>query len=34
MENTPTGCGDDLPTILGISKNEPKARSVQDEKYS
>ena len=23
MENTPTGCADDLPTILGIFKNDP-----------
>ena len=28
MENTPTGCGSDLLTILGISKNVPKCRSV------
>ena len=28
MENTPTGCGDDLLTILGIFKNDPKSRSV------
>ena len=28
MENTPTGCADDLPTILRNSKNEPKSRSV------
>ena len=28
MENTPTGCADDLPTILGIYKNDPKSRSV------
>ena len=28
MENTPKGCADGLPTILGIFKNEPKSRSV------
>ena len=28
MENTPTGCAVDLPTILGIYKNESKSRSV------
>ena len=28
MENTPTGHADDLPTILGIFKNDPKSRSV------
>ena len=28
MENTPTGHADDLPAILGISKNDPKSRSV------
>lgn len=28
MENTPTGRADDLPTLLGIFKNEPKSRSV------
>ena len=28
MENPPTVCADDLPTILGIFKNDPKSRSV------
>ena len=28
MEDTPTECADDLPTILGIFKNDPKSRSV------
>ena len=28
MGNTPTGCADDLPTILIIFKNDPKSRSV------
>jgi hypothetical protein len=28
MENTPTGCGSDLPTILRILKNDSKSRSV------
>jgi len=28
MEYTPTGHADDLPTILGILKNDPKSRSV------
>ena len=28
MENTPTAHADDLPTTLGISKNDPKSRSV------
>ena len=28
MENTPTGRADDLPTILGIFKNDQKSRSV------
>ena len=28
MENTPRGHADDLPTILGIFKNDPKSRSV------
>ena len=26
--NTPTGHADDLPTILGVFKNDPKSRSV------
>ena len=30
MENTPTVCADNLPTILGIFKNEPKSRSVNN----
>ena len=30
MENTPTGRADDLPTILGIFKNDPKSRSVNN----
>ena len=30
MGNTPTGRADDLPTILGISKNELKSRSVNN----
>ena len=30
MENTPTGCGSDLPTILRILKNDPKSRSVNN----
>ena len=30
MENTPTGCGSDLPTILGFFKNDLKSRSVND----
>ena len=29
MENTPTVCADDLPTILGIFKNEPISRSAR-----
>ena len=28
MENTPAVCADDLPTILGIFKHDPKPRSV------
>ena len=28
MENTPTVCADDLPSILGISRKYPKSRSV------
>jgi hypothetical protein len=28
MENTPTGCADDLPTILAIFKKYQKSRSV------
>ena len=28
MESTPTGHADDLPTILGTFKNDPKSRSV------
>jgi hypothetical protein len=27
MGNTPTGRADDLPTLMGIFKNEPKSRS-------
>ena len=30
MENTPTGCADDLPTILRILKNDPKSRSANN----
>ena len=30
MGITPTGCADDLPTILGILKNDPKSRSVNN----
>ena len=30
MENSPTVCADDLPTILGIVKNDPKSRSVNN----
>ena len=30
MENTPTVCGSDLPTILGILKNDGKSRSVNN----
>ena len=30
MENTPTGHADDLPTISGILKNEPKIEKCQD----
>ena len=30
MENTPTGCADDLPSILAIFKNDPKSRSVNN----
>jgi hypothetical protein len=30
MENTPTGCGRDLPTILRILKNDKKSRSVNN----
>ena len=30
MENTPTGCGSDLPTILRILKNDRKSRSVNN----
>ena len=28
MENTPTGPADDLPSIPGFFKNDPKSRSV------
>ena len=28
MGNTPTACADNLPTILGFFKNDPKSRSV------
>jgi hypothetical protein len=28
MENTPTGCADDLAIILGIFKHDPTLRSV------
>ena len=28
MENNPTGHADDLPSILGIFKNDQKSRSV------
>jgi hypothetical protein len=30
MENTPTGCGSDLPTNLRIIKNDRKSRSVNN----
>ena len=30
MENTPMGCGSDLPRILGMSENYPKSRSVNN----
>jgi hypothetical protein len=30
MENTPTGCGSDLHTILRILKNDRKSRSVNN----
>jgi len=30
MENTPTGCGSHLPTILRILKNDRKSRSVNN----
>jgi hypothetical protein len=30
MENTPTGCGSDLPTILRILKNDRTSRSVNN----
>ena len=30
MENTPAGCGSDLPTILRILKNDRKSRSVNN----
>ena len=30
MQNTPTGCGADLLTILGFPKHDPKARSVNN----
>ena len=30
MENTPTGCGSDLPTSLRILKNDRKSRSVNN----
>ena len=30
MENTPTGCGSDLPTILRFLKNDWKSRSVNN----
>ena len=30
MESTPTGCADDLSTILGLFKNDPKWRSVNN----
>ena len=29
MENTPTGCADDLPTILGFFKKIPKIEKCQ-----
>ncbi len=28
MENTPTVCADELPTILGIVENESKSKSL------
>lgn len=30
MDDTPAGCGDDLPTILGTVKNVPKSRSINN----
>ena len=30
VENIPTVCTDDLPTILGSFKNDPKSRSVNN----
>ena len=30
MENTPTGCADELPAILGTFKNDLKSRSVNN----
>ena len=30
MENTPTDCGSDLPTVLKILKNERRSRSVNN----
>jgi hypothetical protein len=30
MGNTHAGCGRDLPTILRISRNDPKSRSVNN----
>jgi hypothetical protein len=30
MENTPTVCADDLPSVLGIFKNDPKSKSVNN----
>ena len=30
MENTPTMCANDLATIMGISKNDPTSRSVNN----
>ena len=30
VENTPKGCADDYPTILGIYKNDPNSRSVNN----
>ena len=30
LENTPTVCGDDLPSIVKNFKNDPKSRSVNN----
>ena len=30
MGNTPIGCGSDLPSVLGLFKNDPKSRSVNN----